>query len=269
MATSMAFTSSAKDDGQAEDAACVSSPFCWAILCASRRPSVEKKTRPMAAPGAPGDAAGDARQPLHRGEVDDGVQDLVELPGLDLLDHVRVVHDLARVQVQEEPDVGLGGLGHHRALVDQPEPLVLHREADGADLLEVVLHLARDLLQLLVVVLGDVGDVRAARADGVELVLEELALDLLVPGDDVAGVELAVGGILAVVAVHHGLDEQRRVLLVLVRDGQEVADPLQGDLELVEGIREVALRAAWPCSAPRSPCASSRPSRSSAPRPAP
>ena len=223
----------------------------------------------MAAPGAPVMPPVRHRQALHRGEVDDGVQDLVQLPRLDLLHDVGVVHDLARVQVQQQADVRLGGLRHDRALVDQPEPLVLHGEADGADLLEVVFHRVRDLLQVRVVVLRDVGDVGAARADGVELVLEELALDLLVPGDDVARVELTVQRVLAVVAVHHGLDEEPRVLLVLVGDGQEVADPLERDLQLVEGIREVALGEHRLCSARGSPCASWRPSRSSARRPAP
>ena len=125
-----------------------------------------------------GDSAREDCEFLHRREIDDGVEDLVELSRLDLLHDVVRRHDLARVKVQQEPDVGLRGLRHDRALVDQPQPLVFHGEADGADLLEVVLHLARDLLELGVVVLGDVGDVRAARPDGVELVLEVLALDL-------------------------------------------------------------------------------------------
>ena len=81
-------------------------------------------------PRCPGDAPGQALHAFHGREVDDGVENLVELPRLDLLHHVRVVDDFPRVQVKQETDVSLGGLGHHRALVYQPQPLVFNGEPD-------------------------------------------------------------------------------------------------------------------------------------------
>ena len=79
-----------------------------------------------------GDAAGDARQLLHRSEVDDVVEDLVEAPGGDAVDDVLLVDHLARAEVEGEAEVGLGALGDHLTLLDEPELLVLDREADLA-----------------------------------------------------------------------------------------------------------------------------------------
>jgi hypothetical protein len=126
----------------------------------------------------------------------------------------------------------LGGLRHHGTLVDQPQLLVLDREPDGPDLLEVLLHRPADLLELRRVRLADLRDLRACASDGVELVLEELALDVTFPGHHVARVELSVRRVPTVVAVHHRLHQQRSVLLVLVGDGEQVADALQAHLEL-------------------------------------
>ena len=63
-------------------------------------------------------------------------------------------------------------------LLDEPELLVLDREADLPDLEVLVLELASDLVELLEIGGIDLVDVLARGADLVEPLLVELALEL-------------------------------------------------------------------------------------------
>ena len=187
-------------------------------------------------------AARDSGQLLHAREIHHRVEDLVEPSRGNRLHDELVRDDLAGVEVEEELQVRLGGLGHDLALLDEPELLVLDREADLADLDVLVLELPRDLLELLEVGGVDRVDVLAGGADLVEALLVILALELALARDDVAGVEGAGGRALAVVAVDHGLDEDGGVAGILLVELDEARYALDGEVELAHGLREEALR---------------------------
>ena len=141
VATSMAFTSSANDAGQAQDHLGVRALLLGELVRIQQPFRVEINSSDGGA-RRPRDSAREDGKPLHGAEIDDGVQDLVELPRLDILHDVRVIHDLPRVKVQEQPNVRLRGLCHHGPLVDQPQALVFNGEPDGAGLLESGLPLS-------------------------------------------------------------------------------------------------------------------------------
>ena len=164
------------------------------------------------------------------------MQDLVELLRFHSGDDISAVHHLAVVQIEQGLNLRLGGLDHHRPLIDQPELLVLDGEADRADLFEVVLHLSADFLQLAEVFLFYGIDLFPCGPDRIESALVEFALKRLLPGNDVAGVEVSAGRVLAVVSINHRLDEQCRVPVVHLVQAEHVADAFQRDLQLVVGI---------------------------------
>jgi len=89
--------------------------------------------------GGAGDAAARRRQLLDGAHVDDGMQYLVEPPGLYRIDDERVVHYLPAEQVEVQLKVGLGALRHHLPLLDEPQLVLLDREPDLAYLLVMVL----------------------------------------------------------------------------------------------------------------------------------